>query len=91
MSAPKHPTGIPGFLTMVEAASYIENMRYDYLEDFLLEMRRALQRRAEADYKAERYKLASALEKAASGAGICAFNVGDAWRICEPYIRPDDE
>ena len=87
----KHPTGIPGFLTMVEAASYVENLRYDCLEEFLLELRRALQRRSDSDYKAGKHRLAAALGKAASGVGMGALHVGDAWRICEPHMEPDDE
>ena len=88
---PQHPTGIPGFLTMEQAAAYVENMRDDYLESFLLELRRSLQRRSESDYKAKKYKLACALEKAAAGVGIGAFNIGDAWRVCEPHFRVPKE
>jgi hypothetical protein len=86
----KHPINIPGFLTLTDAATYIESMQYDRLEDFLLELKRALYRRAERDHADGKYQLSSTLGKASAGVGVAAMHVGDAWRICEPFMEPDD-
>ena len=83
----KHPMDIPGFLTLTDAATYIESMRYDRLEDFLEELKKALYRRAEADHKDGKYQLSMTLGKASGAVGTAATHVGDAWRICEPYME----
>jgi hypothetical protein len=87
----RHPTDIPGFISPGHAAQYVENLRYDSLALFLLELKRCLMRRAESDYKAERYSLASKLDQASSHVGSAYFKIDEAWSICKPHMRLSDK
>ena len=85
----QHPTDIPGFPTPMHAAEYIENLRYDSLALFLLELKRALTRRAEKDYKAKKFQLASKLDQASANIAAAHYQIERAWSICAPYISKE--
>ena len=89
--APQHPTDIPGFATPGHLAEYVENLRYDSLAWFLLELKQCLMRRAEADYKAERFSLASKLDQASTHVGAAHIKIEQAWSVCAPHMGLGDQ
>jgi hypothetical protein len=82
----EHPTNIPGFDTLDDAADYIGNLRYDALTEFLGALELKLMRDSEADQGRNRPLLSGHLHEARMHLGHARISTERAWGISARHM-----
>ena len=85
----KHNTRIAGYKMMDKLCEEIENLRYDYLGDFLKLLRDKLANDSENDLKRGRKKLAAELYYASCRIKEASESIERAWKISKPDMKSD--
>lgn len=84
----RHKTFISHFGEDFELlAKELGDLRYDALQDFLIELANKIDSDAEKDLNGDRNKLANRLFLAAQYVSSAAVNIGKAWTISEPFMN----
>lgn len=76
--------------SLAELAEDIGNLRYDALADFLRALSDKIASDGAKDYARNRVKLAAHLQHCAEKVHEAAIDCDQAWRICEPFMRSDE-
>lgn len=77
--------------TLTDLAEEIGDLKYDALSHFLHLMSSKVERDSLADASRGRRKLATALKRTAEYLNQAGLEIGEAWRICEPYMTKEPE
>ncbi len=87
----KHKSWIKNYERNFEKlAEEIGDLRYDTLSEFLEWLGKKIEKDGQKDKNRGRMKLANNLQKAAIALIASSENIKEAWRICEPYMFPND-
>ena len=73
--------------TLKELARDIVNLRYDALEDLLLELSKCLLEDADKDESKNRIKLASLLQSASRNIMSATMDIAQAWRLSKKFTK----
>ena len=88
----EHLSNVPGWNgSLKELASAIENMWYDKTAEFIFHLSRAFAARARRDRFSKKFKLGNQLLSSAQVLEKAANSVNEAWKICKPYMKVEEE
>lgn len=88
----KHPDRLTGPLegvSLEEAAKSVGILTYDKMAEFLMHLSNELKLQSRGDLEKGRKKLSAKLEEASSTLWDVKDHIQEAWRICEPFMRPE--
>jgi hypothetical protein len=73
-------------LTPEDLAEALGDLRYDALSEYLVALAEKLQSDSDKDDARGRFVLANALHAASRAIYDAAYEIGLAWKICEPHM-----
>lgn len=77
--------------SLEQLADDVENMSYDAVTEFLEHLAGALYNRAQRDRSGNKRELAERLTRASFNIDSAAIETKEAWNICAPYMKDNDD